>query len=170
MEDCWRWIHDLDGRYETKKAYKFLAPTEQILEEQWSKLIWNRLVPSKVTFFGWRLCLDKLPTKWNIKKRGIPLQEEQLICVLCKDTVEEADHLFCMCKKAWIFWVEVLQWWGMETVIPNNVLGVANIFVHDLGRIIGKEMGPMSSLWLLGTFGIGEMIWCLTMETTLRED
>ncbi|GLT29062.1 hypothetical protein SLA2020_039510 [Shorea laevis] len=73
MEDCWRWIHDSDGRYEVKKAYDFLAPLERLLDEQWSKLIWCKLVPSKVSFFGWRLCLDRLPTKWNIRKRGVPL-------------------------------------------------------------------------------------------------
>ncbi|GKV43557.1 hypothetical protein SLEP1_g50836 [Rubroshorea leprosula] len=141
VEDCWRWIHDSDGSYGVKKAYDFLAPTKRVLEEQLCKLIWCKLVPSKVFFFGWRLCLDRLPTKWNITKRGVHLQEEELICVLCNDMVEEANHLFSMCKEAWILWVEVLQWWGMVTIMPNNALGVVDIFVNDLGRIIGKEMG-----------------------------
>ncbi|GKV06313.1 hypothetical protein SLEP1_g18214 [Rubroshorea leprosula] len=141
VEDRWRWTHDSEGRYGVKKAYDFLAPTECVIDEQWSKLIWCKLVPSKVSFFGWRLCLDRLPTKWNLRKRGVPLQEEELKCVLCKDKVEEVNHLFSMCKEVWIFWVELLQWWGMVTVMPNNALSVADIFVNDLGRIIGKEMG-----------------------------
>ncbi|GLT40896.1 hypothetical protein SLA2020_149960 [Shorea laevis] len=152
VEDCWRWIYDSEGRYMVKRAYEFLAPTESILEDQWTKLIWCRLVPSKVSFFGWRLCLDRLPTKWNIRKRGVPLQEEDLMCVLCNDMVEEANHLFSICKETWNFWVEVLQWWGMETVIPNKVLGVADIFIQELGRIIGKEMGAcifLVSSWYL---------------------
>ncbi|GLT87099.1 hypothetical protein SLE2022_051990 [Rubroshorea leprosula] len=141
VTDFWRWVHDSEGNFKVRKAYEFLAPTESILEDQLSKLIWCRLVPSKVSFFGWRLCLDRLPTKWNIMKRGVFLQEEELMCGLCGSMVEEANHLFCMCKEAWIIWVEVLKWWGMETVMPNNVLGVADIFVQDVGRIIGKEMG-----------------------------
>ncbi|GKV02234.1 hypothetical protein SLEP1_g14693 [Rubroshorea leprosula] len=146
VNDTRRWIHDLEGKYMVKKAYEFLAPTESILEDQWSKLIWCRLVPSKVSFFGWRLCIDRLPTKRNIMKRRVSRQEEELMCGLCCDMVEEANHLFCMCKEPWIIWVEILQWWGMETVIPNNILGVAEIFVQDVGKIIGKEMGACISL------------------------
>ncbi|GKU90242.1 hypothetical protein SLEP1_g4255 [Rubroshorea leprosula] len=139
VEDRWRWLHDSDGSYMVKKAYEFLAPSEGILEEQLCKVIWCRLVPSKVSFFGWRLCLDK-PTKWNIRKRGVHLQEEELMCV-CHNIIEEANHLFSMCKEAWILWTEVLQWWNMKTVMPNIVRGVADIFVYDLGRVVGKEMG-----------------------------
>ncbi|GKU89472.1 hypothetical protein SLEP1_g3604 [Rubroshorea leprosula] len=139
VEDHWRWLHDSDGSYMVKKAY--LAPSEGILEEQLCKVIWCRLVPSKVSFFGWRLCLDKLPTKWNIRKRGVLLQEEELMCVLCHNMIEEANHLFSMCKEAWILWTEVLQWWNMKTVMPNIVRGVADIFVYNLGRVVGKEMG-----------------------------
>lgn len=68
------------------------------------------------------------------------LQDEKLLCGLCNDMVE-ANNLFCMCKEAWFFWVEVLRWWGMETIMSNPVLDVANIFVHGLGRIVGKGMG-----------------------------
>ncbi|GKV46066.1 hypothetical protein SLEP1_g53078 [Rubroshorea leprosula] len=160
VEDGWRWTHDSEGRYGVKNAYKFLTPTECVLDKQWSKLIWCKLVPSKVSFFGWRLCLDRLPTKWNIRKRGVPLQEEELKCVLCKDKVEEVNHLFSMCKEVWIFWVEVLQWWGMVTVMPNNVLSVADIFVNDLGRIIGKEMGAcifLVAAWYLWYWRNGEV-------------
>ncbi|GKV16991.1 hypothetical protein SLEP1_g27551 [Rubroshorea leprosula] len=160
VQDCWRWIHDSEGRYGVKNAYDFLAPTECVLDEHWSKLIWCKLVPSKVSFFGWRLCLDRLPTKWNIRKRGVPLQEEELKCVLCKDKVEEINHLFNMCKEVWIFWVEVMQWWGMVTVMPNNVLSVADIFVNDLGRLIGKEMGAcifLVAAWYLWYWRNGEV-------------
>ncbi|GKU96326.1 hypothetical protein SLEP1_g9574 [Rubroshorea leprosula] len=160
VEDGWRWTHDPKGRYGVKKAYDFLAPTECVLDEQWRKLIWCKLVPSKVSFFGWRLCLDRLPTQWNIRKRGVPLQEEELKCVLCKDKVEEVNHLFSMCKEVWIFWVEVLQWWGMVTVMPNNALSVANIFVNDLGRLIGKEMGAcifLVAAWYLWYWRNGEV-------------
>lgn len=66
--DCWRWVNALDGRYVVKLAYEFLASTDCVLEDQLCKLIWCKLVPSKVAFFGWRLYLDRLPTKRNPKK------------------------------------------------------------------------------------------------------
>ncbi|GKV02160.1 hypothetical protein SLEP1_g14627 [Rubroshorea leprosula] len=90
VEDCWRWIHDSEGRYGVKNAFDFLAPTECVLDEQW----------------------------------------------------------------------KVLQWWGMVTVMPNNVLSVADTFVNDLGKIIGKEMGACIFLvasWYLWYWRNGEV-------------
>ncbi|GKV11786.1 hypothetical protein SLEP1_g23006 [Rubroshorea leprosula] len=109
--DVWKWVHGLDGKYGVKLAYDFLASSETVLENQLCKLIGCRLVPSKVAFFGWRLCLDRLPTKENLQKRGILLHEG------------------------------VLSWWGLKSVLPNTVGGMAEFFIGSLGSIIGKEMG-----------------------------
>ncbi|GKV50261.1 hypothetical protein SLEP1_g56973 [Rubroshorea leprosula] len=138
--DVWKWVHVMDGKYEVRLAYDFLASTERILEDQMCKLIGCRLVPSKVAFFGWRLCLDRLPTKINLQKRGILLQEG-VLCECCNGNVEEVNHLFCVCESAWLAWSQVLSWWGLESVLPNSVAGVAEFFIGGLGRIVGKEMG-----------------------------
>ncbi|GKV11329.1 hypothetical protein SLEP1_g22593 [Rubroshorea leprosula] len=42
--------------------------------------------------------------------------------------------------EAWLIWVRVLSWWGMETVLPNVVRGVAEFFLFGLGKVIGKEL------------------------------
>ncbi|GLT52003.1 hypothetical protein SLA2020_253690 [Shorea laevis] len=39
-----------------------------------------------------------------------------------------------------VLWVQVLHWWGIEAVLSNTI-GVAEFFLHGLGKIIGKEMG-----------------------------
>ncbi|GKV39565.1 hypothetical protein SLEP1_g47323 [Rubroshorea leprosula] len=40
-EDCWKWMHDAEGRYVVKKAYEFLSPMEFILPDHiWSWYIW----------------------------------------------------------------------------------------------------------------------------------
>ncbi|GKU95930.1 hypothetical protein SLEP1_g9226 [Rubroshorea leprosula] len=36
---------------------------------------------------------------------------------------------------------KVLSWWGLESVLPNTVGGMAEFFIGSLGSIIGKEMG-----------------------------
>ncbi|GKU88310.1 hypothetical protein SLEP1_g2593 [Rubroshorea leprosula] len=109
--DVWKWVHVMDGKYGVKLAYDFLASTESVLEDQMCKLIGCGLVPSKVTFFGWRLCLDRLPTKEILQKCGILLQEG------------------------------VLSWWGLESGLPNTVRGMTEFFIGSLGSIVGKEMG-----------------------------
>ncbi|GLT34074.1 hypothetical protein SLA2020_086180 [Shorea laevis] len=148
--DVRKWIHAIDGRYVVKLAYDFLASTECVLEDQMCKLIWCRLVPSKVAFFGWRLCLDRLPTKENLQKRGVQFQEEDIFCKYCSGKVEEVSHLFCTCHRTWVVWAEILSWWGVESALPNNVVGVAEFFMYGLGSIIGKEMG--SCIFLVVTW------------------
>ncbi|GKV50472.1 hypothetical protein SLEP1_g57172 [Rubroshorea leprosula] len=55
--------------------------------------------------------------------------------------VEEVDHLFCTCMEAWVVWVKMIKWWGMELVMPDTVKGVAETFIYGLGSLVGKEMG-----------------------------
>ncbi|GKV19346.1 hypothetical protein SLEP1_g29624 [Rubroshorea leprosula] len=111
--DYWKWRYDVEGR----------------------------LVPSKVSIFGWRLCLDRLPTRGNLKKRGVTLQGDNMMCGLCKKEMEEVDHLFCTCMEAWVVWVKLIKWWGIEVVMPDTVKGVAELFIYGIGSLVGKEMG-----------------------------
>ncbi|GKV17695.1 hypothetical protein SLEP1_g28164 [Rubroshorea leprosula] len=151
VEDRWQWIHVSDGKYVVKQAYEFLESTKSILNDWLCKLIWCRLVPSKVSFFGWRLCLQRLPTKWNLQKRGVVL-EGGLMCGLCTEEVEDINHVFCTCKEVWLIWVMVLSWWGFEVVLPDILEGVAEIFLFGLGKVVGKELG--ASLFLVTSWYI----------------
>ncbi|GLT39019.1 hypothetical protein SLA2020_132290 [Shorea laevis] len=153
LTNCWKWKYDVEGKYQVKKAYNFLATSECLSEAQFSQWIWCRLVPSKVSFFGWRLCLDILPTKWNLQKRGVVLQGDGLRCGLCMEEVEEVNHLFCTYKEAWLIWVKVFHWWGLDVVLSNTVQGVVELFRCSLGRIVGKEVS--ATIFLV----VGWYIW-----------
>ncbi|GLT99814.1 hypothetical protein SLE2022_172280 [Rubroshorea leprosula] len=139
--DSWQWRFDVEGSYVVKSAYEFLASEECLLEGHLCKFLWCKWVPSKVGFFGWRLCLDRLPTRWNLRKRGVVLQGDGLVCGLCKEGVEDVNHLFCTCKAAWLVWAKVVKWWGLEIVMPATVRGVVDFFLWCLGSLAGKEMG-----------------------------
>ncbi|GLT81644.1 hypothetical protein SLE2022_000820 [Rubroshorea leprosula] len=141
VEDSWQWRYEVEGRYVVKTAYEYLAPEDRLLEEQLCKVIWCKMVPSKVGIFGWRLCLDRLPTRWNLRKRGVVLQEDGIVCGLCKEGVEDVNHLFCTCKEAWLVWVTVIKWWGVEVVMPDTVSGVVDLFPWCVGSVGGKEVG-----------------------------
>ncbi|GKV34792.1 hypothetical protein SLEP1_g43134 [Rubroshorea leprosula] len=151
VADRWRWRHASDGMYVVKQAYEFLQPTDSILNDWLCKLIWCRLVPSKVSFFGWRLCLQRLPTKWNLHKKGVVL-EGGLMCGLCNEEVEDTNHLFCTCKEVWLIWVKVMSWWGVEVVLPSSLEGVAEFFIYGLGEVVGKELG--ASIFLVTSWYI----------------
>lgn len=75
----------------------------------WSAL-WKMKVPSsKIKVFGWRACHDILPTRVNLAKRKIILDNE---CHCCKRVPENAVHAIWECGAAQDVWatsIGVLQ-------------------------------------------------------------
>lgn len=149
----------MEGRYVVKKAYDFIAPME--CDDQFCKFIRRMLVPSKVGFFVWRLCLDRLATKWNIQKRGV-VQGKELMCGLCNEVVEESNHFFYMCRK-----VELLK---KDRIIEGeNFIGVfgfwgaSKILVYIINIYSPCDLPSKRALWASLKNLIIEIggTWCL---------
>jgi len=110
--DCLVWPKTSDGSYSVKSAYQMLA-TEAINEapslsggtdtKVW-KTIWKIRVPPKIRHFMWRLAIDSLPTKQNIARRQIPIDET---CSLCDDQKETSMHVIWLCDQAKAVWKSV---------------------------------------------------------------
>ncbi|GKV09896.1 hypothetical protein SLEP1_g21329 [Rubroshorea leprosula] len=66
-EDTWSWRMDKKGKYTTRSAYEELASKEEnnLMEH---KKLWGAKVPSKVSAFSWQLLLDRIPTKYVLRK------------------------------------------------------------------------------------------------------
>ncbi|GAU23394.1 hypothetical protein TSUD_334420 [Trifolium subterraneum] len=75
IEDRWRWKSDLTGLFSVKSVYNFLqlrlesSYIEPDLLAAINKL-WKNDIPSKVGVFGWRLLLEKLPTRAALASKG----------------------------------------------------------------------------------------------------
>jgi len=65
-DDC-VWKADPNGQYLTQRAYNLLMG-ESIDENQDGifEELWSLKIPSKTSFFAWRLIRDRLPTKLNL--------------------------------------------------------------------------------------------------------
>jgi hypothetical protein len=68
LEDRHRWIPSSAGIFTVKSAYLDLLNRSATVNLDDSMLIplglmWKNNVPSKISIFGWRLLLEKLPTK-----------------------------------------------------------------------------------------------------------
>lgn len=57
-------------------------------------LLWKMKIPLKVRIFGWRLLLDRLPTRSSLVARRIISNLHDMVCVLCFNAVEDDVHLF----------------------------------------------------------------------------
>ena len=57
--------------------------------------------PKQNIFFAWRLIRDQLPTKLNLRRRHVEIND--LLCPFCRNKEEDAAHLFFNCSKTLLF-------------------------------------------------------------------
>ncbi|KAH1246600.1 hypothetical protein GmHk_06G016648 [Glycine max] len=106
-------------------------------------VVWNLKVPKKVQYFVWRLVMDRLPTKLNLRRRNIQLHEMQYRCPWCNDEEESSS------MATTTIWNTIYSWIDISTTIPQSV--IAHFLQHQT-RILEKSKRD----WLY-------VIWCATM-------
>ncbi|GAU43586.1 hypothetical protein TSUD_27880 [Trifolium subterraneum] len=74
--DGWRWIPETIGNFSVKSCYNVLLNNNQIAGMDPNVLssinqLWKNDIPSEVLVFGWRLLLERLPTRIALHRRGV---------------------------------------------------------------------------------------------------
>ncbi|XP_058763625.1 uncharacterized protein LOC131637081 [Vicia villosa] len=101
-EDKRIWHHEKNGCYSDRSGYHCClkmqsdsspSPSSFPLRTLW-KEIWKAPVQAKIRNFLWRLTKDILPTKVNLLKKGIILDD---CCSPCNSSPESAHHLLMEC-------------------------------------------------------------------------
>ncbi|XP_057432728.1 uncharacterized protein LOC130725526 [Lotus japonicus] len=102
-----------------------------------SAFLWSRgpLAPSNILAFSWRVLLDRIQTKENLKKRGIIQPGQQSNCVFCHNQEESLSHLSFSCKFAWEVWSRTFKWLGIVTVQHSD----ANLHFLQHGNILASH-------------------------------
>jgi hypothetical protein len=150
-DDTWVWKPGMQGVFSVKSTYVFL---DNVLHMQEPlpplmtfalKLIWKSGVPSKVCAFACQLLLDRVPTRDNLRRRGV-VNVENSLCPLCLQEVETACHLFLHCRIATGVWYAINRWFGVSSVMPPSLPSSYAIFVgHGANR---KRRKGLSVIWL----------------------
>ncbi|GLT39887.1 hypothetical protein SLA2020_140540 [Shorea laevis] len=128
------WKHDGNGEYSVKKAYSILYADQCVLENDLCKAIWNNLTCGRISFFAWRLFLDRFPTKSNLDQRGIQVGVRNNLCERCKEEAEDVRHCMLDCKITYQMWMKCLKWWGFSAMLPNNVQDAYRQIVLGMGN------------------------------------
>ncbi|XP_058756595.1 uncharacterized protein LOC131629813 [Vicia villosa] len=129
-EDSFVWWRNSSG-YSVKAAYQMIVEgkvREPIMDENLVKALmglWKTKIPSKVLIFGWRLLLNRIPTKMNLARRNILVDPTLLLCPLCGLDEENADHLFASCTVSLRWWTIFCDWLRID--IPSSS---GNIFTR----------------------------------------
>jgi len=100
-------------------------------------ILWKSWAPPKVIVFSWQLLLDRILTRSNLVRRGVPLPHRDLGCVSCSEPSESAVHLFIVCSVVLSVWYQVSRWLGWEFVIP---IGLSQLFQAFTGLGRGKRV------------------------------
>ena len=143
LNDQWRWAAEPNGSYSR----------ESVLGEGQDggyKELWKLRVPSKVAIFAWRLLKDRLPTRGNLKKKRVELQE--YLCPFCRSAEESASHLFFQCSKIIPLWWEAASWVNLAGVFPHQPRH--HFIQHFYGVYDGVHAHRWQSWWLALTYTI----------------
>jgi hypothetical protein len=82
--------------------------------------LWKTDIPSKIYMFGWRLLLNRLPTRVALNRRGILANRQDLSCELCSLFVEDNTHLFFSCNFIKGVWNDVFKWLGRNCLTGDE--------------------------------------------------
>ncbi|XP_040863163.1 uncharacterized protein [Glycine max] len=119
VKDIMTWKVDPSGVYSTKSAYKLMiTPSTPASELRSSTLLWKLKIPPKAAVFTWRLLKDRLPTRANLIRGNVIIQDT--VCPLCGLEQEEVGHLFFNCKRIVGLWWESMTWVQAQGPLPTS--------------------------------------------------
>lgn len=157
LADSWSWIPNKITGFSVKRCYEILqkSASSSSLELSQKKAInklWKSGAPSKINVFGWRLFLDRLPTKSALMHRGILDDSQNATCVFCSEHVESSSHLFFSCRKSADIWKKIHEWLGI--IIHEDIVGIEHFLQHGQ-QLKGKAYRKTRFLiWLATVWNI----------------
>ncbi|RDX64455.1 hypothetical protein CR513_56993, partial [Mucuna pruriens] len=99
-EEVWAW--DLSLRRAIQQ--------EEEIDTSFYWCFWSILVPSNVTTFAWRLVIDKIQMKDNLRKRNINIQEQDYTCPFYYSEEETSTYWFVyLYKRTWYLFYPILS-------------------------------------------------------------
>ena len=145
------WKADSSGQYSVRSAYNLLMG-ESIDENQDGvfKELWILKIPTKTSFFAWRLIRDRLPTKLNLRRRNVEIND--LLCPFCRNNEDDATHLFFNCSKTLPLWWESLSWVNISSAFPQNLRH--HFLQHAHGGYAGLRAHRWKCWWIALTWTI----------------
>ncbi|RVX03908.1 putative ribonuclease H protein [Vitis vinifera] len=147
VEDEVIWTKAKDKRFSVKSLYKDLDPERR--EEFPANIIWNSVVPPRVSFFVWEATWKKSITLDRLQRRGFSLANR---CYLCLVEEESIDHILLHCGLARSLWSFLFSLFGVSWVLPSSI---REALLGWLGPCVGKERrkvwraAPLCLFWIV---------------------
>ena len=151
VADCWLWKHEPNGHYSTRSAYNLLqGDSEDENLDGALQDLWKLKIPAKASIFAWRLIRDRLPTKCNLRRRQVELDDS--MCPFCINKEEDASHLFFYCSITQPLWWESQSWVG--TLGAHPIIPRQHFMQVENGTTGSKRYNRWKSWWVTLTWSI----------------
>ncbi|GJS35303.1 RNA-directed DNA polymerase, eukaryota, reverse transcriptase zinc-binding domain protein [Tanacetum coccineum] len=115
--DRWTWSLASSGEFSVKSARIHID--DILLPSVSSVTRWVHAVPIKINVFAWKVCLDKLPTRFNLSLRGLEIPS--ILCPVCHSAGESSSHLFFSCNVARHLLMKIARWWSWMLLIFTHM-------------------------------------------------
>ncbi|GJR46170.1 RNA-directed DNA polymerase, eukaryota, reverse transcriptase zinc-binding domain protein [Tanacetum coccineum] len=112
MGDRWTWNLSSSGEFSVSSVRRLID--DKILPDDVQKTRWVRFVPIKVNVIAWKVKSNSLPTRFDISRRGIPL--DSIKCGICDMGAETVSHLFFSCALVRQLVSLIVRWWNVPYV------------------------------------------------------
>lgn len=124
-----------------------------LLPHSGPKTRWNKLLPKKVNIFLWRMLRDRLPTRWNLSRKG--LEMSSMNCSLCDNGIDNAYHVFLTCSLASSIWACIFKWLDIHPPIISSLMDFF-VWLDDTRLSINKrniiDVISGATFWSLWSF------------------
>lgn len=113
------WKNSPSGFLSFKEGFTLFEPNQALCN--WTKLIWNRLIPPSKSFVAWKLVHNRIPTNDQMQKRGCMLAS---IYCICHSAAETADNIFLNCR----FATDLCNWLGSVLNLQIDRSSIMTVF------------------------------------------
>lgn len=151
--DTWIWTAELDGVYTVHSAYKLIQKPSLVAAEPIFSLVWGTRVPSNIAVFIWKMVLNRLPSRVNLRKRKVITTVNNSCCPICLQEEESLNHLLITCPVAAEVWVRCYRWLGWVTVLPPECN--SHLLQHYCTALNLKQNFLLKVVW----FAIAWTLW-----------
>ncbi|KAJ0522604.1 putative reverse transcriptase zinc-binding domain-containing protein [Helianthus annuus] len=131
-EDLWQWTGDKSGSFSVRSVRLLLHGPSRSSPYNFFK--WNKWLPLKVNIFGWRMALNRLPSKDCLLKRNIQVVND--LCPFCSESPESLEHLFTAYRCAHEVWYMISSWINSPQVMAFSVLNILRFHENINGSSI----------------------------------
>ncbi|KAJ0788215.1 putative RNA-directed DNA polymerase [Helianthus annuus] len=141
--DKWVWLGDDNGEFSVGSVKRMLDKNRDFSSRYvWE---WSSWVPLKCNLFAWRAEMERIPTKVELRKRNVALEDD--FCPMCGSDLESASHIFTACIFVTKVWSMITRWCKVPELVAFTVRDILES--HNFCGLKGRMLDAFKGIALI---------------------